>query len=71
VTLRVDSDLQHGRITAYVKCASNRKPKAVRIRLPHPQNAHAAGCEGGVYDAQTETVLVEPFKGEATVALTF
>jgi hypothetical protein len=45
--------------------------QAVQIRLPHPLGATATRCEGGRYDAQAQTVLVRPFKGNAKITLTF
>ncbi len=47
-------------------------PRAVRLRLPHPDGRRARACEGGVYDAAAETVTLAPTAGgPACVTLRF
>jgi hypothetical protein len=48
-----------------------RLPASVVIRLPHPEGCKALRVEGGTYDSVTETVTIKPFRGKATVKLTF
>jgi hypothetical protein len=70
-SLRVDSELMHGRIRAIVECATGRSPRRVALRLPHPSGKTATGAIGGKYDPARETLIIEPFTGHAAVALTF
>ncbi|MEM2925843.1 MAG: hypothetical protein QXO94_00045 [Candidatus Bathyarchaeia archaeon] len=71
VSLKVESKLEQRRIEAKVECLSDRKPKCLELRLPHPQGRKAIKVKGGVYDANTETVRIEPFHGYAEVLLEF
>ncbi|MDO8682395.1 MAG: hypothetical protein Q7N50_02805 [Armatimonadota bacterium] len=71
VSLKVESLLEQGVIRAEVICSSNRKPKRIALRLPHPQGRKAIEAIGGTYDASTETVTIETFKGRADVTLRF
>ena len=70
-SLHVESRLQHGEIKAEVKCRTDRAPDSVELRLPHPEQLKAKKVSGGEYDANAETVRIDPFKGEAAVTLTF
>ena len=70
-SLRVDSELNRGRIRAAVECATDRAPRRVALRLPHPLGRRATAVQGGKYDSATETVLLEPFSGRAEVTLNF
>jgi hypothetical protein len=65
------SKLDQGRIEATVECPSDRRPKAVELRLPHPQRRKATWVRGGSYNAETERVRIEPFDGHASVTLGF
>ena len=71
LSLHVESRLGKGRIEARVACPSDRRPKRVAIRLPHPQGRKAASVEGGTYDPHRETVMIDDFHGQADVALLF
>ena len=71
LSLTVASDLTAGRIHAVVECRSDRKPKTVELRLPHPLNRKATGVTGGEYDPQRERVRISPFNGRAEVTLRF
>jgi hypothetical protein len=42
-------------------------PKSVHLRLPHPEGKKAIQVSGGVYDNATETVIIAPFTGTASV----
>jgi len=70
-SLVVNSKLREGRIEATVTCATNRRPKEVRIRLPHPEGLKAVRVEGGSYDPATETVIVRGFRGKARIVVSF
>jgi hypothetical protein len=69
LSLRVTSLLEQGRIEANVECATDRKPKAVELRLPHPLGLRPAWVKGGTYDPATERVRIAPFDGRAHVEL--
>jgi hypothetical protein len=71
LSLHVDSRVSQGLITAEIKCDGTRAPKAVVLRLPHPDGQRAISATGGRYEPQTETIRVEPFSGEARVELRF
>jgi len=69
IDLHVESKLSKGRIEATVKIGSNRSPRRVALRLPHPDGKKAAHVTGGVYDPETETVRIDPFRGAAEIVL--
>jgi len=71
VSLEVVSEVNQGRVAARVTCESDRRPKVVAVRLPHPEGRRATGVRGGEYDPATETVRVEDFTGQADVVLAF
>ena len=71
LSFKVESEVKHGRITARVECRSDRAPRRVTIRLPHPDGRRPVAVEGGDYDAPTETVRIAPFSGAAEVSLSF
>lgn len=65
-----------GEITAEFRldAIDEKKPHTVTVRLPHPERKKAAGCEGGIYDEETETVTVtfpEGFSGSHVVKITW
>ena len=69
VTVR--SELAQRRIVARVECRSDRGPRRVRLRLPHPQGLKAVAVKGGRYLPDDEAVLIEAFTGQADVTLEF
>jgi hypothetical protein len=72
LSLTVESDLERtGRIEVAVECQTERKPRVVEIRLPHPDGKKARRVEGGVYEQETESVRVEGFNGKARVVAVF
>jgi len=71
LSMRVDSKTDAGSIEAVVECPSKRRPGQVELRLPHPEGIKATSATGGVYDSDTETVRIRPFKGKAKVTLRF
>jgi hypothetical protein len=54
-------------VTAQVKVHSPREMKRVVLRLPHPDGATAQRCDGGRYDAASETVEVAIRGGKGAV----
>ena len=71
LSLRAESRLRDNRIQAEVECLSDRAPRCVTIRLPHPQGKRPRNVTGGTYDTGLEIVRVEPFNGHAEVVLEF
>lgn len=71
LTLNVSSAVKTGRIFAEIRCRSERKPRQVELRVPHPEGKRAKLAEGGSYDAAAEKVIIEPFNGSAAVTLHF
>lgn len=65
------SCLADGRIEAVVVCEGERRPRAVTVRLPHPEGRKPTRVTGGQYDPETETVRLAPFAGRATVTAAF
>jgi len=70
-SLKTESKLSGGQIVAQVDCAVDRGLKRVELRLPHPEGRKAASVNGGTYNSETETVVIEPFNGRAEVVLGF
>ena len=71
LSLEVTAALDRGEIGAVVRCPGERRPQRVELRLPHPQGLRATSAVGGAYEAARETVVLEPFSGEARVVLRF
>lgn len=71
LSLEVVSNLNRGTIDAKIICNSDRKPRRVELRLPHPRRDASAKSEGGVYQPETESVLVDNFNGRAQVRVHF
>ena len=70
-SLQVESRLDQGRIEATMECASDRPPKRVELRLPHPEGCKPTSVEGGSYNQDRETVAIESFSSRALVVLAF
>ena len=71
MSLRVDSKLEQNRIEATIECTSDRRPRYVELRLPHPLGMKASGVTGGTYDPASERVRIEPFSGKSRITLWF
>jgi hypothetical protein len=71
VSMEVKSDLAEGCIRATVECPGARRPRAVILRLPHPDGLKARSAEGGKYDRDGEAVTIEPFSGKTRVVVRF
>jgi len=70
-TIHVESSADQRRIVAQVECKTSRMPHAIEIRLPHPLGLRPQSVKGGTYNATTETVRIDSFKGNAEVELVF
>jgi hypothetical protein len=72
VTLRVESRVRgEGTIRATVECCASRRPRAIALRLPHPDGRKASAVEGGTYDAASETVRITAGRRASEVTLWF
>ncbi|MEO8960336.1 MAG: hypothetical protein ABI325_00540 [Ginsengibacter sp.] len=71
LTVEVQSEVNEGYIDAVIQCSSNRKPKEVTIRLPHPDGNKAIKVTGGEYNPDTETVTVKSFNGQANIRVEY
>jgi hypothetical protein len=71
ISLRVESKVKKGSITAEIKCPAGRQPRCGTIRVPHPCGKKAKKVQGGIYDPLTEEVKIEPFNGKAQIVVTF
>ncbi len=71
LSLIVESRLTDNYIHAIVEDVSNRHPKRIELRLPHPDGRKATWVKGGSYDPDTERVIIEPFIGRVEVTLGF
>lgn len=60
-----------GEISVSVTCTDPRRPRRLRVRVPHPSGRPAAAFVGGAYASADETVTVEAFMGQVTVSLRF
>ncbi len=71
LTVKVNSEIGRGYIEATIQCNSDKKPKVVTIRLPHPNGKKAVKVTGGEYDPDTETVTVQSFNGKVYVRVEY
>ena len=71
LTLTVKSELNKGFIEAAIVCNSQRKPKEVLIRIPHPEDKKPLKVSGGIYDPENELVIIKPFTGTANIRVEF
>ena len=72
LTLRVESRLdKEGTIVASFERKGSPAPKAIELRLPHPDGRKAVSATGGRYDAAREAVRISGAKAKATVTVRF
>jgi hypothetical protein len=71
LNVKVKSEVKKGFIEATIQCNSDRKPKTVIIRLPHPNGKKAVKVIGGEYNPDAETVTVNSFNGKAYVRVEY
>ncbi|MCU6712723.1 hypothetical protein M6D81_28885 [Paenibacillus sp. J5C_2022] len=58
-SLKVESFLEEGYISARVDCDPLRKPRSINIRLPHPEGIQAMRADIGVYCPEREAVTID------------
>lgn len=71
VSLTLASHVAQGRIEAQFSCDPARRPRIVRLRVPHPDGRRAVHVSAGAYDAATETVTLEPAEKPMTLEVRF
>jgi len=71
LNVKVKSDIKKGYIEAAIQCNSERKPKEVTIRLPHPNGKKAVKVKGGEYDPDKEIVTVKSFTGNVSIKVEY
>jgi len=71
ISLSVKTDVDCNSIEAEVTCDSERRPKKIEIRLPHPQKKRPISVTGCIYNSVLETAVVDEFKGYAKIRLVF
>ncbi|BBH20623.1 hypothetical protein Back11_19680 [Paenibacillus baekrokdamisoli] len=62
-SLKVESGLADGTVSASFSCDPDRAPDSVLLRLPHPEGALPRSVSGGVYVPEKEAVRIEPIDG--------
>ena len=71
LNVKVNSAVRKGYIEAAVECKTGRGLKSVKIRLPHPDGKKPIKITGGIYNAETETVIIPSFNGTAHIKLEY
>lgn len=70
--IEMKSMLNDGIVNVDIECLdSKRLPSTVKVRIPHPEYQKAIKVEGGIYDPENETVIVNNFQGKALIRLYF
>jgi hypothetical protein len=71
LSLVVNSYINKGYIEANVECSSERMPGQVALRIPHPDGKKPVKITGGIYDYTSESVLIKPFSGKASIKIEY
>ena len=71
LSISVVSKLDQGVIEAEVSSDSERKPRSLMVRLPHPDGKKAISVVGGEYIPEREVVCISDFTGYARVQAFF
>lgn len=71
LSMVVNSNLNKGFIEATIECDSERMPKQVALRIPHPTGKRAVKVTGGSYDYASESVIIKPFTGKAGIKIEY
>ena len=71
LSLAVVSELSQGVVRAQITCDAARKPRQVELRIPHPLGQKPASVEGGRYEPEHETIVIEDFSGHADIRVRF
>jgi len=71
LSLTVMSSIDKGFIEATIEGNSERMPKQVELRIPHPAGMRPVNVTGGIYDNASESVIIMPFTGKANIKIEF
>jgi hypothetical protein len=71
VSFHVVSNTDKGYIEATIECKSERMPRQVIIRIPHPGLKKPVKVTGGTYNETDETITIKPFNGDASIRLEY
>ena len=71
LSFKVTSNTDKGYIEAAIECKSDRMPRQVVLRIPHPTGKKPVRVTGGSYNEADETVTVESFNGTAAIRLEY
>ena len=71
--VKIESSVDARLINAGVRVDSEpgRLPKRLRVRIPHPLTLRATQVSSGVYDAGTESVILDDFTGAVDIELRY
>ncbi|MCE5199207.1 MAG: hypothetical protein ABFD54_03190 [Armatimonadota bacterium] len=71
ISMKIKSQLDQSKIHVKIECNTDRKPKCVQIRLPHPDGCKAVRVSTGKYDPISESVIIDSFTGSIDLVLEF
>ncbi|MBX2922819.1 MAG: hypothetical protein KF746_11545 [Chitinophagaceae bacterium] len=71
LNVEATSHITKGLIEATVSGEFSTKPRTVTVRLPHPEGKAPVKVTGGMYDKNTEAIIVNEFTGEAKIMVQF
>ena len=71
ISFSVASSARQNFIDVSVECNSKRMPKAVTVRIPHPDGRRPVKVSSGIFDNATETLTIKPFTGSANIHLDY
>jgi hypothetical protein len=71
VSFHVVSNTDKGFIEATIECKSERMPREVIIRIPHPGLKKPVKVTGGTYNETDETITIKSFNGAASIRLEY
>lgn len=69
INVSATSYIDKGFIEIQIEGDFIKNPKVVSIRVPHPEGKIPVNIEGGRYDAATETLTIDAFKGKKKILL--
>jgi hypothetical protein len=71
LSFSVFSNVAKNSIEATVTCNSDRMPKIVSIRIPHPEGKNPVSVSGGTYDPVNESIIIDPFRGSTNIKIEY
>ncbi|MCO5236957.1 MAG: hypothetical protein M9933_11875 [Chitinophagaceae bacterium] len=71
LNVSASSQIDKGFIEVKIDGDFFKNPQVVTVRVPHPEGKIPVRVEGGRYDAVTETVILDGFKGQGKILVYF